>query len=111
MIGSVAEGGEFFSLLEISGITLVGVCLFLEGDGAISLVGVAGFYKEPYPFRDVEDVERDIEEFAHLGCMDGFMVEHHGVAGPFGKDDAEKVDCIIFLAEREDSVVDHFHKP
>ena len=49
-----------------------------EGDVEVSLVEAVVLDKADEPFKKIEEIEREIEEFAHLGGMDGFVIDSDG---------------------------------
>lgn len=67
--------------------------LALERDVAI---GIAGLCESIEPLDEVEDVEGDVPELTHLGCVNALMIEergrHHDALS--GKEKTEEVDGI-----------------
>lgn len=80
-----------------------------EGDVEVSLVEAVVLDKADEPFKKIEEIEREIEEFAHLGGMDGFVIDSDGGAFPFGENNAEEIYGVVSFSYRYEAVLDDFH--
>ena len=59
---------EVASSAEITVIAAVAVGFFLESDGSVGFMAVAAAGRKPHkPLRKIGNIERQIQQFAHLG--------------------------------------------
>ena len=91
-LGKVAPPGE------IAEVAAVGVSLALERDGPISRKPVVQLHEAPKPFKKINDVEGQEEQFAHLCRVDAFVIDHRGVdpSRVAHKQQAEEIDAKAF---------------
>lgn len=88
----------------------MGVGFALEGDGAVGGEEIASMLDQSHkPFDEIEDIEGNIEQFAHLGGVDALVVQVHGIQLTFGEHHSEEVDRQIPLPYRQDPVSHYLH--
>lgn len=87
--------GEVGAVGQVGGVGGVAVGFAFEGDGHVGFEPMAVPEESDEPFEEVDDVEGDVEQFAHLRGVDALVAYYFGgnpacVAGPYR---AEEVDA------------------
>lgn len=99
---------------EISEVGAMAIGFALETDAHVGLIRSAASLDEPdKPFQNVNDIERQIPQLAHLCGVYPLMI-HSGGGEPhrmLGEEHSEEVDSPIILPYRQYPVPNHPHTP
>lgn len=85
--------------LKVVLLVLVGVSLPLEADAAVGLARALESQEADEPFKDVPQVEGQVQQLAHLRRVDGLVADvggRHRLAAAH-EDEAEEVDALVAL--------------
>ncbi len=77
LTGQVLQKSEKSTFGKILHILFIGIGLTFKTDVLVSSVTVPIKYRTEQPFRNVEDVKRQDQQFALLLQVDAFMVDEH----------------------------------
>lgn len=98
------------AFFQVAKDVLVGICFAFERYVEISARVTFVLYNANEPFDAIEKVVGDITPFFHLCCVNAFVVECDLIARTFCEKNAEEIYGVEVFSERDDFVVDDFHK-